>query len=299
VTIKDAGGIGVPGVMVTFTAPPQTGPSGTFAGSAQVTTDSNGVATATIFTANGNPGGPYNVTATTSGLTTVSFALTNRVGTATQMTANANTTPQSATTGAPFGTLLGVTVKDSFSNPVQGVSVTFTAPPQTGPSGTFANTMGTTSATTDASGIATATAFTANANGGGPYNVVASATGLSLVSFALTNNPAAPAPVDISAQVNVSTTGFVYSRVSQQYSATLTLTNTGGQTIAGPISVAFTNLPAGVTLVNATASINGSPYVQVLSSGSLTPGQAISVPLRFTNSSNVPITFTRVTYSGL
>ncbi len=195
VTIKDATNNPIPGVAVTFTAPAQSGPSGTFAngtGTTQATTNSNGVATATVFTANTHAGGPYNVTAGANNLTSVNFALTNTPGPATQMTANTGTTPQSAQASKPYATLLGVTVKDADNNPVQGVVVTFTAPAQTGPSGTFANSTGTTQATTDANGVATATVFTANAHSGGQYNVSAAASGLTTVDFALTNTVGPP-----------------------------------------------------------------------------------------------------------
>lgn len=54
-------------------------------------------------------------------------------------------------------------------------------------SGTFANGMLTPQATTSGSGVATATAFTANATARGPYNVAVAASGLPTVNFALTN----------------------------------------------------------------------------------------------------------------
>jgi hypothetical protein len=79
VTVKDGGTNPVPGVNVTFTAP-GSGASGTFSNNTAtitVVTNASGVASAT-FTANGNAGGPYNVTAAAAGLTTVNFSLTNR-----------------------------------------------------------------------------------------------------------------------------------------------------------------------------------------------------------------------------
>ncbi len=77
VTLLDAFNNPVPNVQVTFTAPSGSGiASGTFASSASVTTNSQGVATAPTFTANGVAGGPYMVTATAGTLST-SFSLTN------------------------------------------------------------------------------------------------------------------------------------------------------------------------------------------------------------------------------
>ena len=101
------------------------------------------------------------------------------------MTANSGTTPQSAAAGGAFANALAVTVTNSSSQPVAGVSVTFTAP-SSGPSGTFAGGATTFTITTNSSGVATASAFTANATAGS-YKVTATAEGLSTVNFALTN----------------------------------------------------------------------------------------------------------------
>jgi CSLREA domain-containing protein len=69
---------------VTFTAP-ATGASGAFQGTgtnvAAVNTDGGGIATASVFTANGKAGGPYNVVASVgAGPPTVNFSLTNLKG---------------------------------------------------------------------------------------------------------------------------------------------------------------------------------------------------------------------------
>jgi Bacterial Ig domain/Putative Ig domain len=94
--------------------------------------------------------------------------------------------PQSTWTGTAFTSTLKVTVKDSAGNPLPGIVVTFTAPAQTGPSGTFAG--GANTATTNASGVATSAAFAANQIAGGPYNVTASVMGASATAtFSLTN----------------------------------------------------------------------------------------------------------------
>src|SRR5438128_1512742 len=81
VTVKDAGSNPVSGVIVTFTAPGQTGCGvvRSRAGSFVVVTNASGVASAP-FTANATAGGPYTVTAGATGLTTVNFSLTNTAG---------------------------------------------------------------------------------------------------------------------------------------------------------------------------------------------------------------------------
>jgi hypothetical protein len=184
-----SGGPPSAGVPVTFTAPPaSSGASGTFANNTATdveTTNANGVATSTMFIANTTTG-PFIVMATVPGATSAaSFTLNNTAGPAATITATSGT-PQNATIGVPFAAPLRVTVLDGDSNPVGGVTVTFTANPISGASGTFAAGGATDTETTDAFGNATSAAFTANATAG-HYTVTASAGTLSPVNFSLTN----------------------------------------------------------------------------------------------------------------
>jgi hypothetical protein len=81
VTVTDSGTNPVPGALVTFTPPAQTGASITFAGGINTaTTNSLGLATSAAITANGNAGGPYNVAASVGSLST-NFSLTNQAST--------------------------------------------------------------------------------------------------------------------------------------------------------------------------------------------------------------------------
>lgn len=194
-TVKDSLNNPVSGVIVTFTAP-GSGASGSFAGGVNTaTTNASGMATSAVFTAS-TVAGSYTVTASVSGVgTPANFSLTNLTGAASSITATAGT-PQSATINTAFATQLQATVKDSFNNPVSGVTVTFAAP-GSGASGTFAG--GVNTATTNASGVATAPVFTANGVIGS-YTVTASASGVaSPVNFSLTNVSAPPASVTATA----------------------------------------------------------------------------------------------------
>jgi hypothetical protein len=179
-------------VSVTFTAP-STGASGTFAdGGAPAATDTettgtNGVATSTAFTANGTSG-TYAVTASVSGAATpATFNLTNTAA-ATTIAATSGG-GQTATVGVAFANTLVATVMQG-STPVNGATVTFTAP-STGASGTFAqNGTATDTETTGTNGIATSTAFTANSTTGA-YSVTATTSGASTpATFGLTNTTA-------------------------------------------------------------------------------------------------------------
>ncbi|MBL8212194.1 MAG: cadherin-like domain-containing protein [Bryobacterales bacterium] len=122
------------------------------------------------------------------------------------------------------------------------------------------------------------------------------ATGRAIRALATSVRAAASTIFNVSPQVAVTSTGFLYSRVTRTYNGTLTVTNTSGTVIPGPINVVFTNLPGTVTLANANGTWNGSPYRTA--AGGLNPGQSLQLALSFNNPNNVAITSTPVTYSG-
>lgn len=108
---------------------------------------------------------------------------------------------QSVTTGAAFATALQSLVNDTqtisngdgyggsyqVTSPVPGVVVTFTIVPGTGGAGgSFPGAVSTATATTNASGLASAPALTANGTTG-PFTVTATATGYASATFNLTN----------------------------------------------------------------------------------------------------------------
>ncbi|HEX5690889.1 MAG TPA: choice-of-anchor Q domain-containing protein, partial [Roseiflexaceae bacterium] len=101
---------------------------------------------------------------------------------------------QTATVNTSFTNPLIVTVTPVVAGePVNGGEITFT-PPGSGASATLASNPATLS-----SGQASSGTVTANSSAGGPYNVVASATGAaSSVNFALTNAAANTAPTFVS-----------------------------------------------------------------------------------------------------
>ena len=101
-------------------------------------------------------------------------------------------TPQSTPMGSAFPSPLRATVRDASSIPVPGVVVTFTAPAN-GASARFGGSA-TATATTDASGVATAPTLTANSQAGS-YSVSASVSGVaSPASFSLTNTSSSGTP---------------------------------------------------------------------------------------------------------
>jgi Fe-S cluster assembly iron-binding protein IscA len=193
--VLDGSGNLFPNATVTFTAP-ASGASGTFANGMAATTavtNSSGVATASAFTANSTPG-VYSVTASVPGVsTTAIFTLSNTTSALTSIVATGGG-GQSATVSTAFATALQATVKDFSGNLLGNVTVTFTAPASSA-SGTFANGTATTTAVTNSSGVATASAFIANSIAGA-YSVMASVPGVIVTaSFSLTNTPGAPASI--------------------------------------------------------------------------------------------------------
>lgn len=95
---------------------------------------------------------------------------------------------QSAIVSTNFASPLVALVRNANNNPVQGVSVSFTAP-GSGPSATFSTTTNTVTATSNASGLASTGTFAANATAGNNYTVTAAASGGTnpSTSFSLTN----------------------------------------------------------------------------------------------------------------
>jgi len=206
--VTNAAGQPVAGVLVTFTAP-SSGASATFSGGANkitVATNSAGVASVNA-TANGTVGGPYTVTATViTAHVPADFVLTNTTGIAAGLSCTSGNN-QSTQVSTPFTNPLAVQVVDSGGDAVAdpGVLVTFT-PPATGASATFAG--GVNTATTNASGLATSVAVSANAVAGGPYNVQASATigdSTQTCNFSLTNTA-----------IPITTENFVFYATGQE-----------------------------------------------------------------------------------
>ncbi len=91
---------------------------------------------------------------------------------------------QRTVTTSPFAKPFQLAALDPQGSPVEGVLIDFSAP-GSGPSGTFADTgTNTTQVTTDASGVATTSVFTAN-DQAGSYTLAASTAGAASVNFHL------------------------------------------------------------------------------------------------------------------
>ena len=251
-------GSGTSGVVVTFTAP-ATGASGTFAGGTNVvtvTTDSNGVATSPVFTANGTTGA-YTVTASVAGVSApANFSLTNTVAATETITATSGT-PQSAVVNTAFAAPLVATVTTNGSG-MSGAVVTFTGP-ATGASGIFAGGTNVVTVTTDSNGVATSPVFTANGTTGS-YTVTATVAGVSVpANFSLTNT--AGATETITATSGTPQSAVVNTAFAAPLVATVTTNGSGTSgvvvTFTAPATGASGTFAGATNVVTVTTDSNG------------------------------------------
>lgn len=84
---------------------------------------------------------------------------------------------------------------------------------------------------------------------------------------------------NVTASTTLVRSGSYYNRTALTATSTLTITNKTATPIAGPIQVAITGLPSGVTITNASAN-QGAAYLYNLA-GPLNPGQSATVTLNF------------------
>ena len=165
-------------------------------------------------------------------------------------------TPQSALLNASYTTALSVVVRDAVNNVIPGALVNFTAPPF-GASGLFSGSVQSVQVATDASGVATAPAFTANGTAG-LFSLLARYSAAT-ATFALTNSTTIQSPAFTSAPPPSGT-------INVPYSFMVTASGTPTPTF----SVLPNSLPTGLTLNGTSGLVAGTPTVQGTFAGSLT-----------------------------
>ncbi len=113
-----------------------------------------------------------------------------------------------------------------------------------------------------------------------------------------------PCAVDISSQVTVTRGGFLLNHATGQFSQVVSLKNSTGAAISGPIALLLENLSSDAALANASGSSTcaspGSPYIVVpLGAGnSLAAGASMNVTLQFTDPSRGAITYSAAVVAG-
>lgn len=98
-------------------------------------------------------------------------------------------------------------------------------------------------------------------------------------------------PTEQTAQVSVLRSGLTLDRRTQQFIGTLDLINQSQQPLTGPMRLLLTELPAGVSLLNASGMYAGAPYLDVDAAG-LAPGAKRQLPLQFSNPQRVGLSYT-------
>jgi hypothetical protein len=164
---------------------------------------------------------------------------------------------ETATVNSTFTVPLQATVTDASGNPVSTVAVTFAAP-TSGPGGTFAGGRSSVVVLTDANGVATAPAFTANTQGG-TYFVVASVSGVSTPAvFALSNVFSTSTVLAVSAVTPLAGVDSV------TLSATVAVNAPGSGTPTGTVDFFDTTTAKDLgraALINGVASLNVGTFV--------------------------------------
>jgi hypothetical protein len=102
--------------------------------------------------------------------------------------------------------------------------------------------------------------------------------------------------VDVTSSTTITRAGLTVNRFTNKYTGTVTIANTGGQTLAGPLHFRLLGLTAGVTLDTQTGVKDGVPYM-ALPVASLAPGQSVTLTTTFSNPNKVGIAYTPALFS--
>jgi hypothetical protein len=189
--------------------------------------------------------------------------------------------PSNGVVGPALGGPITVAVVDAYGNTVTTSTAPVTLALASGPAG--AQLSGTTTVHA-VNGVATFRDLRVNV--AGTYTL--KATGGTLTPDI--SNPFTVAPADVTAGLTLQR-GSLQAMGSGpsatlQFEQTVTLCNSSGHVLSGPLAVVFNSLPSGVTLANATGTYQGHLYLDVLGSGaSLAPGQRLTLTLKFSRPS--------------
>ncbi|MEZ5354252.1 MAG: choice-of-anchor I family protein [Bryobacteraceae bacterium] len=110
---------------------------------------------------------------------------------------------------------------------------------------------------------------------------------------------------EVTSRVEVTNFGVVtasgagpFGQVQRTYKAAMNVRNTTADTIAGPLQLVFTGLPAGVTVAGSTTSIEAGQVLAIPGVSSLGGGASQNFTVEFDNPAGAAITFGARVYSG-
>lgn len=116
------------------------------------------------------------------------------------------------------------------------------------------------------------------------------------VTVTLATAPPQPTYTDVTGYIRTTAYGLVRNRSTGLYAGDFVLTNSGSIMLKGPLHLQFNELTSTATLVNATGSNAGAPYITV--TGDLAPDQSVTIPLLFTNPDRVTLHYDAKIFSG-
>ena len=105
------------------------------------------------------------------------------------------------------------------------------------------------------------------------------------------------ANLDVTSSFSLLRSGLTWNRITGKYGASITLTNQGGAALTGPFQLVLGQLPAGVTLDNASGTRDGAPYI-TLAAEAIAPGASVTVPLVYSNPGKVAISYNNAVFVG-
>lgn len=116
------------------------------------------------------------------------------------------------------------------------------------------------------------------------------------VTVKLTVAPPTPTYIDVTGYIRTTAYGLAYNRSTGKYAGNFVITNTGSIKLSGPLHLVLKDLTAGVSLVNATGTHEGAPYITV--QGDLEPDGSVTIPLIVDNPAKVGVNYAAKIYSG-
>lgn len=244
VIVRDATNTVVPGVVVAWSS----ADDGTL-GSGTSITNTSGVASMTYTL--GQAAGSKSVTATVSGVGSVTFSATATAAAAASITA-ASTTDQSGTTSGTVGAPPSVVIRDQYSNPVSGTTVTWAV---TGGGGSRSPA----TSNSGSDGVASLTSWTLGA-AAGQNTLTATAAGLTGSPVTFTANGVASAPTQIAVTSGGSQTGITAGSAA---TATQFTVRDGSNNAVQGVTVSFAVTSGSGSLGVASAVTNASGQASV------------------------------------
>jgi hypothetical protein len=103
-------------------------------------------------------------------------------------------------------------------------------------------------------------------------------------------------PPNDTSSVKITSNGLFYNKIKKQGTETITVTNTSGSAIAGPLQLVLT-ISGAASAVGPTGTWGGNPYC-TLTGSSLAPGASVSLTLTFSYAAGTNFTTTAAAYSA-